>query len=49
MKFSLKSDKKQGIAIFSTGHPLWKVVEQLQRAVASNSEEVALRTDPNID
>ena len=47
--FIKKSGKKQGIAIFITGHPLWKVVEQLQRAVPSNSEEVALCTDANID
>ena len=37
------------IAIFSTGHPSWKVVEELQRAVAANPEEVAVGTDPNID
>ena len=42
--------KKQGIAIFSTGHPSWKVVEELQRAVAANPEaDVAVGTDPNID
>ena len=34
---------------FSTGHPWWKVVEELQRAVAANPEEVAVGTDPNID
>ena len=34
---------------FSTGHPSWKVVEELQRAVAANPEEVAVGTDPNID
>ena len=33
----------------STGHPSWKVVEELQRAVAANPEEVAVGTDPNID
>ena len=37
------------IAIFSTGHPSWKVVEELQRAVAANPEEVVVGTDPNID
>ena len=37
------------IAIFSTGHPSWKVVEELQRAVAANPEEVAVGTDLNID
>ena len=36
--------KKQVIAIFSTG-----VVEELQRAVAANPEEVVVGTDPNID
>ena len=41
--------KKQGIAIFSTGYPSWKVVEELQRAVAANREEVAVSTDSNID
>ena len=42
---------KKRIAIFSTGHPSWKVVEELQRAVAVNPEEVyvAVGTDPNID
>ena len=40
---------KKRIAIFSTGHPSWKVVEELQRAVAANPEEVAVGTDPNID
>ena len=33
----------------STGYPSWKVVEELQRAVAANPEEVAVGTDPNID
>ena len=33
----------------STGHPPWKVVEELQRAVAANPEEVAVGTDLNID
>ena len=37
------------IAIFSTRHPSWKVVEELQRAVATYPEEVAVGTDPNID
>ena len=46
---SIKKYKKQGIAIFSTGHPSWKVVEELQRVVAANPEEVAVGTDPNID
>ena len=41
--------KKQGIAIFSTGHPLWKDVEELQWAVAANPEEVAVGTNPKID
>ena len=41
--------KKQGIAIFSTGYPSWKVVEELQRLVAANPEEVAVGTNPNID
>ena len=41
--------QKQGIAIFSTGHPSWKVVEELQRAVAANPEVVAVGTDPKID
>ena len=45
----IKNGKKQEIAIFSTGHPSWKVVEELQRAVAANPEEVAVGTDPNID
>ena len=45
----IKNGEKQGIAIFSTGHPSWKVVEELQRAVAANPEEVAVGTDPNID
>ena len=45
----IKEWQKQGIAIFSTGHPSWKVVEELQRAVAANPEEVAVGTDPNID
>ena len=35
--------------IFSTGHPSWKVVEELQRAVAANPEGVAVGTDPNLD
>ena len=33
----------------STGPPSWKVVEELQRAVAANPEEVAVGTDLNID
>ena len=45
----IKKWQKKGIAIFSTGHPSWKVVEELQRAVAANPEEVAVGTDPNID
>ena len=45
----IKNGEKQGIAIFSTGHPSWKVVEELQRAVAANPEEVVVSTDPNID
>ena len=49
MWFSSKNGKKQGIAIFSTGHPSWKVVEELQRAVATDPKEVAVGTDPNID
>ena len=49
MWFSSKNGKKQGIAIFSTGHSSWKVVEEFQRAVAANPEEVAVGTDPNID
>ena len=49
MWFSSKNGKKQGIAIFSTGHPSWKVVEELQRAVAADPKEVAVGTDPNID
>ena len=47
--FIKKNGKKQVIAIFSTGHPLWKVVGELQRAVAAKPEEVAVGTDPNID
>ena len=47
--FIKKRQKKKGIAIFSTGHPSQKVVEELQRAVAANPEEVAVGTDPNID
>ena len=35
--------------IFCTGYPSWKVVEELQRAVTANPEEVAVGTDPNID
>ena len=49
MWFSSKNGKKEVIAIFSTGHPSWKVVDELHRAVAANPEEVALGTDPNID
>ena len=49
MWFSSKNGKKQEIAIFSTGNPSWKVVEELQQAVAANPEEVAVGTDPNID
>ena len=45
----IKKGEKQGVAIFSTGHPSWKVVEELQRAVAANPEEVVVGTDPNID
>ena len=45
----IKNGKKQRIAIFSTGHPSRKVVEELQRAVAANPEEVAVGTDPKID
>ena len=45
----IKSGEKQGVVIFSTGHPLWKVVEELQREVAVNPEEVAVGADPNID
>ena len=41
--------EKQGVAIFGTGHPSWKVVVELQRVVAANPEEVAVGTDPNID
>ena len=41
--------QKQGIAIFSTGNPSWKVVEELQRAVAANPEVVAVGTDPKLD
>ena len=41
--------KKQGIAIFSTGYPSWKVVEELQRGGAVNPEEVGVGTDPNND
>ena len=41
--------KKKGIAILSTGHPSWKVVEELQQAVTANPEEIAVGTDPNID
>ena len=43
----IKNGKKQGIAIFNTGHPSWRVVEELQRVVAANPEEVAVGTDPN--
>ena len=45
----IKKMAKKGIAIFNTGHPSWKVVEELQRAVAANPEEVAVGTDPNTD
>ena len=45
----IKNGEKQGIAIFSTGHPSWKVVEELQWAVAANPEGVAVGTDPNLD
>ena len=41
--------EKQGVAIFSTGHPSSRAVEELQRVVAANPEEVAVGTDPNID
>ena len=44
-----KKCQRKGIAIFSTGHPSWNVVEELQRAVAANPKEVAVGTDPNID
>ena len=37
------------MTIFSTGHPSWKVVEELQRADTANPEEVAVGTDPKID
>ena len=37
------------MTIFGTGYPSWKVVEELQRAVTANPEEVAVGTDPNID
>ena len=47
--FYLKSGKKQKIAIFSTGHPSWKVVKELQGAVTENPGEVAVGTDPNFD
>ena len=30
-------------------YPSWKVVEELQRAVAANPEEVVVGIDPNID
>ena len=49
MWFSSKNGKKEGIAIFCTGYPSCKVVEELQRAVAANPEEVAVGTNPNID
>ena len=49
MRFSSKNGKKQGIVIFTTGHPSWKVVEELQQAVAANPEEVAVGTNPNSD
>ena len=49
MWFALKNGKKQRIAIFSTGHPSWKVVKELQRAVAANPEEVAVDADPKTD
>ena len=49
MIFIKKKWQKKAIAIFSTGHPSWNVVEELQRAVAANPEEVAVGTDPNID
>ena len=45
----IKKMAKKGIAIFNTGHPSWKVVEELQRANAANPEEVAVGTGPNID
>ena len=45
----IKKWQKKGIAIFSTGHPSWKVDEKLQRAFAANPEEVAVGTDPNIE
>ena len=45
----IKKWQKTKIAIFSTGHSSWEVVEELQRAVAANPEEVAVGTDPNID
>ena len=41
--------RKQKIAIFSTGHPSWKVVKELHGAVTENPEEVAVGTDPNFD
>ena len=49
MWYSSKNGKKQGITIFSTGHPSSKAVEELQRVVAANHEEVAVGTDANID
>ena len=33
----------------TNNNTLWKVVEELQRAVAANPEEVAVGTDPYID
>ena len=45
----IKKWQKTKIAIFSTGHSSWEVVEELQRAVAANPEEVAVGTDANID
>ena len=45
----IKEWQKTKIAIFSTGHSSWEVVEELQRAVAANPEEVAVGTDANID
>ena len=45
----MKNGKKQGIAIFGTGNPSWKVVKELHREVAANPKEVAVGTDPKID
>ena len=41
--------KNKGLQFSAQGHPSWKIVKELHRAVAANPEEVAVGTDPKID